>query len=92
MPGCVAWLDTEKWTDTSRNFEFMSPAAKSTHSGRPWEIPEIWVRFMLALIGLALAFTAALFSTVSRDSGNVWATVALAATALLLATLVGLST
>ena len=70
----------------------MSTAAKSAHSGRPWEIPEIWVRFLLALIGLALAFTAALFSTVSRDSGNVWATVALAATALLLATLVGLAT
>jgi uncharacterized protein (DUF58 family) len=53
---------------------------------------EVWVKFLLALFGLALAFAAALFSTVSRDAGNLWATVVLASTSLLLATLVGLVT
>jgi uncharacterized protein (DUF58 family) len=53
---------------------------------------EVWVKFLLALVGLALAFGAALFSTISRDAGNVWATVILASTSLLLATLVGLVT
>jgi uncharacterized protein (DUF58 family) len=53
---------------------------------------EVWVKFLLALVGLALAFASALFSTVSRDAGNVWATVVLASTSLLLATLVGLVT
>ena len=61
-------------------------------SRRRWEIPEVWLRFLLALFGLALAFAAALFSTVSRESGNVWATLILAGTALLLATLVGIGT
>ncbi len=55
-------------------------------------IPEIWLRFLLALVGLALAFAAALFSTVSRQAGNIWATVILASSALVLATLVGLTT
>jgi len=53
---------------------------------------EVWVKFLLALVGLALAFASALFSTVSRDSGNVWATVILASVSLVLATLVGLIT
>src|SRR5450432_4223964 len=53
---------------------------------------DVWVRFLLALVGLGLAFGAALFSTVSRDAGNVWATVVLASASLLLATLVGLVT
>jgi uncharacterized protein (DUF58 family) len=53
---------------------------------------EVWVKFLLALIGLGLAFGAALFSTVSRDAGNVWATLILASTSLVLATLVGLIT
>ena len=53
---------------------------------------EVWVKFLLALIGLGLAFAAALFSTVSRDAGNLWATVILASTSLILATLVGLVT
>lgn len=53
---------------------------------------EVWIKFLLALLGLGLAFVAALFSTVSRDAGNVWATVILASTSLLLATLVGLIT
>src|SRR5690348_15694733 len=53
---------------------------------------EVWVKFLLALVGLGLAFGAALFSTVSRDAGNLWATVILASTSLVLATLVGLVT
>jgi len=53
---------------------------------------EVWVKFLLALLGLGLAFGAALFSTISRDAGNVWATVILASLSLLLATLVGLIT
>ena len=56
------------------------------------DIPEVWLRFLLALVGLALAFAAALFSTVSRESGNLWATLILASAALLLATIVGLTT
>jgi uncharacterized protein (DUF58 family) len=53
---------------------------------------EVWVKFLFALVGLGLAFAAALFSTVSRDAGNVVATVILASTSLVLATLVGLIT
>src|SRR5437660_3316898 len=53
---------------------------------------EVWVKFLLALVGLGLAFATALFSTVSRDAGNVWATVILASTSLIMATLVGLIT
>ena len=56
------------------------------------DIPEVWVRFLLAIVGLVLAFGAALFSTVSRESGNLWATVLLASTALVLAVVVGLTT
>src|SRR6266481_9432906 len=56
------------------------------------EAVDIWVKFLLALVGLGLAFAAALFSTVSRESGNIWATLVLASAALILATLVGLTT
>jgi uncharacterized protein (DUF58 family) len=56
------------------------------------KVPEVWVRFLLAILGLALAFTAALFSTVARESGNLWATLILASAALLLAVFVGLTT
>jgi uncharacterized protein (DUF58 family) len=53
---------------------------------------EVWAKFLLALVGLALAFAAALFSTVTRDAGNLWGTVILASISLLLATVVGLVT
>jgi len=56
------------------------------------QIPEVWVRFLLAIMGLVLAFGAALFSTVSRESGNLWATLILGSAALLIATIVGLTT
>jgi uncharacterized protein (DUF58 family) len=55
-------------------------------------LSQVWVRFLLALIGLALAFGAALFSTVSREAGSVWGTILMASVALLLATFVGLTT
>lgn len=55
-------------------------------------LSQVWVRFVIAIFGLALAFGAAIFSTVSGESGNVWTTVILASVALLLATLVGLTT
>ncbi len=53
---------------------------------------EAWLRFFLALIGLALAFGAALLSTVTRQQGNLWATAILASAALLLAAWVGATT
>jgi uncharacterized protein (DUF58 family) len=53
---------------------------------------QLWVRFLLALAGLVLAFGAALFSTVSREAGSLWGTLILATVALLLATFVGLTT
>ena len=53
---------------------------------------QVWVRFLVAIGGLILAFGAALFSTVARESGNVWTTIILASAALMLATLVGLTT
>ena len=55
-------------------------------------LPQVWVRFLLALIGLMLAFGAALFSTVTRESGSVWGTVFMASVALLLSAFVGLTT
>ena len=55
-------------------------------------LPEVWVRLLAALLGLALAFAAALGSTLAREDGNVAATAVLASTALLLAGLVGLTT
>jgi uncharacterized protein (DUF58 family) len=56
------------------------------------EIPEVWVRFLLAIVGLILAFAAALFSTITREAGSLWGTLVLASTALLLAVVVGLTT
>jgi uncharacterized protein (DUF58 family) len=52
----------------------------------------VWVRFLLAIVGLMLAFGAALFSTVEREAGSLWGTLIMASLALLLATFVGLTT
>lgn len=68
------------------------PDARLSLSTEWLGLSQVWVRFLLAIGGLTLAFGAALFSTVSRESGNIWGTVALASTALLLATFVGLTT
>ena len=59
---------------------------------RQFSFAQLWVRFLVAILGLVLAFAAAIFSTVSRESGNVWMTIILASAALLLATFVGLTT
>jgi len=56
------------------------------------QIPEVWIRFLIAIVGLVLAFVAALFSTVSREAGNLWGTLLLASVALVLAVVVGLTT
>ena len=53
--------------------------------------PEVWIRFLIAIGGLALAFAAALFSTVTRESGNVWGTL-IWDRSRVLATLVGVTT
>src|SRR5258708_31441765 len=53
---------------------------------------EVWIKFLLALLGLGLAFGAALLSTVSGEAGNMWASVLLASVALLMAAFVGLVT
>jgi uncharacterized protein (DUF58 family) len=55
-------------------------------------LSQVWVRFLLAILGLILAFGAALFSTILGESGNLWGTIILASAALLLATFVGLTT
>lgn len=52
---------------------------------------EAWLRFGIAVIGLALAFFAAMLSTLARESGNLAATTLFASTALLLAGSVGLT-
>jgi uncharacterized protein (DUF58 family) len=50
---------------------------------------EAWLRFLLALAGLALAFAAAVFSSAASEAGNVPATAIFASVALFLAGLVG---
>ncbi len=69
-----------------------SKATNGVLAASRFRVPEVWLRFLGAIFGLGLAFAAALFSTVLRESGNLWATVVLASMALLVATLVGLTT
>ena len=78
-------MDDSRQNGTGTAFDRVLAAARLEHA-------DLWIKFFLALFGLALAFAAALFSTVSRESGNVWATLVLATAALVLATLVGLTT
>src|SRR5438270_2421908 len=54
--------------------------------------PQAWVRFFLALAGLAIAFGAALYSTIFRDQGNLLGTAIAASLALLVAAVVGITT
>jgi uncharacterized protein (DUF58 family) len=53
---------------------------------------EVWIKFLLALVGLGLAFGAALFSTALGEAGKVWPSVVMASVALLMAAFVGLVT
>ncbi len=53
---------------------------------------EVWLKFLFALLGLGIAFGAALLSTASGEAGHVWASVVLASIALLMAAFVGLVT
>ena len=69
-----------------------SPRSPSTSRFPRLGLSHVWVRFLVALVGLALAFGAALFSTVSREAGSVCGTILMASVALLLATFVGLTT
>src|SRR5579884_2229586 len=62
---------------------------KVAHSFRS-ENSGAWLRFLMAAVGLTLAFAAAVFSTAARDAGNIIGTVVLASLALLLAVGVGL--
>lgn len=71
---------------------FMPNFAKAKRWLSAVRLSDVWIRFLLAICGLGLAFAAALFSTVSRESGHLWATLILSSVALLLATLVGLTT
>jgi uncharacterized protein (DUF58 family) len=73
----------------------MNPTESTSGSAVAWlqsAAAEVWVKFLLALVGLGLAFGAALLSTASGESGNVWASVILASVALLMAAFVGLVT
>src|ERR1700682_5467181 len=51
-----------------------------------------WMRFLIAAVGLTIAFGTPILSTPARDAGNVVATVVLASLALLMAVAVGLGT
>lgn len=53
---------------------------------------EVWLKFLLALVGLGVAFGAAVLSTAAGEAGNLWASVILASLALLMAVFVGLVT
>jgi uncharacterized protein (DUF58 family) len=53
---------------------------------------EAWLRFFLAIAGLALAFASAVFSSAARESGNMMATAIFASLALFLAAVVGITT
>ena len=72
--------------------DYAAATPSNTSGLAEWGLSQVWVRFLVAIFGLILAFAAALFSTVARESGNVWTTVILASAALLLAVMVGLTT
>ena len=68
---------------------------QTAHGPAAWlrsDAVEVWIKFLLALVGLGLAFAAALFSTALGETGKVWASVILASLALLMAAFVGLVT
>ena len=70
------WLRSPRW---------LLGLWQSEHSGA-------WLRFLIAVAGLTLAFAAAIFSTATRESGNVLATVVLSSLALVISVAVGIGT
>jgi uncharacterized protein (DUF58 family) len=73
----------------------LNPAKAASGRAVAWlqsATAEVWLKFLLALVGLGLAFGAALFSTASGEAGHMWASVLLASLALLMAAFVGLVT
>lgn len=72
----------------------VNPAHASSRSTAWLQSPtvEVWIKFLLALVGLGLAFGAALFSTALGEAGKPLASVLLASLALLMAAFVGLVT
>ncbi len=75
-----------KMLSGTNQFELLTRLGNSFRS----ENSGAWVRFLLAAVGLTLAFAAAIFSTAARDAGNIVGTVVLASLALLIAISVGL--
>jgi uncharacterized protein (DUF58 family) len=76
------------YADSAKNLPSGGRAARWLQSASA----EVWIKFLLALAGLGLAFGAALLSTASGEAGNLWASVILASLALLMAAFVGLVT
>jgi uncharacterized protein (DUF58 family) len=73
----------------------VNPRAAGSGRAFAWlqsDAAEVWIKFLLALVGLGLAFGAALLSTASGEAGHLWASVILASLALLMAAFVGLVT
>src|SRR5215467_2308062 len=66
------------------------PALRSLTRAFRAENSGAWLRFLMAAVGLTVAFGAAVFSSAARDAGNVIATVVLASLALLLTAAVAL--
>lgn len=69
----------------------MTPPSRPSKIGLHLE-KEAWLRFLIAIGGLTLAFALAIFSTVLRAAGQIWAMSVVASAALLLAGVVGLTT
>src|SRR5438270_7845420 len=88
--GCVVSFHRSRTTRRNQRV----PSRMNASPGKDDRHSEVqaWVRFLVALFGLAIAFAAALFSTVASRQGNVLATAILASGALLAAGLVGLFT
>jgi len=79
----------------STTINSVNPATSARGGAMAWlqsASAEVWIKFLLALVGLGLAFGAALFSTAAGETGHLWASVILASVALLLAVFVGLVT
>ncbi|HEY1657748.1 MAG TPA: DUF58 domain-containing protein [Candidatus Sulfotelmatobacter sp.] len=70
----------------------ISPVNSTPRNRERWPGAEVWIKFLLAMLGLGVAFAAALFSTASGEAGHLWISVTLASISLLMAAFVGLVT